>query len=66
MEEFKEYTVKVSFLMNAKASSKTEARINVLNRVQFPGHSVANLVVTVKDLPDDKGIQDMDARRKDN
>ena len=54
MEEYKEYTIKVSFLMNAKARSKTEARINVLNRVQFPGHAVANLVVTVKDLPDDK------------
>ena len=66
MEEYKEYTVEVSFLMNAKARSRTEARINVLNRLQFPGHSIANLIVTVRDLPDDKGIQGMDARRKDN
>jgi len=52
INKFKEYTVEVSFLINANARSRTEARIGTLNRLQFPGHTVANLIVTVKDLPD--------------
>jgi len=49
----KEYTAHVSFAMSAHAQSRTAARINILNRLQFPGHTVANLIVTVKDDEDD-------------
>ena len=52
--ETKEYTAEVSFLINVLATSRTDARIKLLNRLQFPGHTVANLTVTVKDLPDDQ------------
>tara|TARA_R110002012_G_scaffold154312_3_gene314582 strand:- start:27707 stop:27910 length:204 start_codon:yes stop_codon:yes gene_type:complete len=53
-DKFEEYTAEVSFIINANARSKTEARVNLLNKLQFPGHTVANLIVTIKDLPDDK------------
>ena len=52
-EEMKDYTASISFLINAKGRSKTEARINLLNKLQFPGHQVANLKVTIIDLPGD-------------
>ena len=52
--KFEEYTVNVSFVMSVSARSRTEARVNVLNKLQFPGDAIANLIVTVKDLPDDE------------
>ena len=53
-DKFEEYTVNVSFVMSVSARSRTEARVNVINKLQFPGDIIANLIVTVKDLPDDK------------
>ena len=49
----KEYTAHVSFAINCQAQSRTAARINLLNKLQFPGHMVANLIVTIKDDEDD-------------
>tara|TARA_R110000824_G_scaffold396242_1_gene597603 strand:- start:208 stop:474 length:267 start_codon:yes stop_codon:yes gene_type:complete len=54
MNKFEEYTVNVSFVMSVSARSRTEARVNVINKLQFPGDIIANLIVTVKDLPDDQ------------
>ena len=54
MEEYKDYAANISFVVSATGRSKTEARINLLNKLQFPGHQVMNLKVTVIDLPDDK------------
>ena len=50
----KEYTVHVRFDMAALAENKEVAKTAVLSKLHFPGNVIANLEVSVRDLPADK------------
>tara|TARA_R110002020_G_scaffold107738_7_gene250077 strand:+ start:441 stop:692 length:252 start_codon:yes stop_codon:yes gene_type:complete len=54
----KEYTAHVSFAISSKAQNRTAARINILNKLQFPGNVIANLIVTIKDDEPEEDIDD--------